>query len=150
MDRALVVFALDAQRYALTLRSVEGVLRTVAVTPFPRAPDIVSGVVDLHGELVPVLNVRRRFRLPERPPSIRDHLLVARTRLRRVAFVVDGVEGVVAGPPAERVEAGDIVPGLEYVQGVTRLGTLGLVLIHDLDSFLSLGEENALAAAGSA
>lgn len=143
----LVVFALDDRRYALALTAVERVLRMVEVAPFPKAPEIVSGVIDVQGELVPVLNVRRRFRLPERAPTVRDQLLLARTRRRRVALVVDAVEGVVAPPAAGHVEPDAIVPGLDYVRGVMRLEPHGLLFIHDLDTFLSLEEDHAMAAA---
>ena len=62
----IVVFALDEQRYALHLLAVERVVRAVEVTALPEAPEIVLGVVNVKGRIVPVINVRRRFRLPER------------------------------------------------------------------------------------
>jgi len=140
----LVTFRLDDRRYALALAKVERVLPMVDIAPFPKAPDIVSGVFDLHGELVPVLNVRRRFRLPDRAPTSRDQLIIAQTRGRRVALAVDAVEGVIERPAGERVDAETIAPGLEYLQGVTRLDPHGLVFIHDLDTFLSLDEQRTL------
>lgn len=147
VSAALVIFALDTRRYALALTVVERVLRMVETAPLPRAPEIVSGVVDVHGTLVPVLNLRRRFRLPERAPRASDQLLIARTRRRRVALVVDAVEDVIHRAAGDRVDPATVVPGLEYVQGVTRLEPHGLIFIHDLDTFLSLEEEHALAAA---
>lgn len=145
---ALVVFRLDDQRYALALAVVERVLRMVEVVPFPKAPEIVIGAIDVQGQLLPVLNVRRRFRLPERGAVSRDQLIIARTRRRRVVLAVDGVEGVIDPPATERVPADTVAPGLDYVRGVTRLESQGLVFIHDLESFLSLDEERALEAAG--
>ena len=62
----IVVFTLDEQRYALHLLAVERVVRAVEVTALPEAPEIVLGVVNVKGRIVPVINVRRRFRLPER------------------------------------------------------------------------------------
>lgn len=147
---SLVVFRLDDQRYALALPVVERVLRMVEVVPFPKAPDIVSGAIDVQGRLLPVLNVRRRFRLPERAATSRDQLVIARARGRRVVLAVDTVEGVIDPPMAERVPAATVAPGLEYVRGVTRLEPHGLVFIHDLETFLSLDEEHALDVASSA
>lgn len=147
---SLVVFRLDDQRYALALSIVERVLRMVEIVPFPRAPEIVSGAIDVQGELLPVLNVRRRFRLPERAVTSRDQLVIARTRRRRVVLTVDAVEGVIDPPATERVPAATVAPGLEYVRGVTRLEPHGLIFIHDLETFLSLDEERALEAASKA
>ncbi|MES2692286.1 MAG: chemotaxis protein CheW [Verrucomicrobiota bacterium] len=146
-NESLVVFRLDDQRYAIGLTAVERVLRMVEISPFPKAPEIVSGAIDLHGELLPVLNIRRRFRLLERAPTVRDLLVIARTRRRRVALIVDEVEGVFETPASERVAADTVAPGLEYLRGVTRLEPHGLVFIHDLETFLSLDEEKALEAA---
>ena len=61
----IVLFTLDEQRYALALPSVDRVVRVVDVTPLPKAPAIVLGVVNIHGDIVPVYDLRKRFRLPK-------------------------------------------------------------------------------------
>ena len=142
MDQ-LVVFTLDDRRYALPLSAVERVVRMVDLTPLPRAPDIVLGVVNVQGRVIPVLDLRRRFRLPERDIALADQLVIARTARRPVALVADAATGVLEYSAREAVGARDIVPGVEYVEGVVKLAD-GLVLIHDLDRFLSLDEETAL------
>jgi purine-binding chemotaxis protein CheW len=122
---------------------VERVVRVVEVTPLPQAPDIVLGVVNVQGRVIPVVNPRRRFRLPERDIALTDQLVIAHTTRRPVALVVDAVTGVLEYSGREAVGARDIVPGMEYVEGVVKLAD-GLVLIHDLDRFLSLDEVTAL------
>lgn len=144
----LVVFLLDGQRYGLDVERVERVLPQVALAPFPKAPAIVSGVFDLHGRLVPVVNVRRRFRLPERAPGVADQLLVVRSAQRRLALAVDAVEPVIHATPGELTAPDAVVPGLEFVRGIARLPTLGIIFVHDLDRFLSLDEEAQLVASG--
>lgn len=143
----LVVFLLDGQRYAVELNQVERVLPMVELSRFPRAPDVVAGVFDLHGSLVPAMNVRRRFGRPERAPTTGDQLLVVRTARRRLALVVDHVEQVEVVPTAEIAPPGAVVPGLEYVKGVVRLPESGIIFVHDLDRFLALPEEEQLEAA---
>lgn len=142
----LIVFSLDEQRYALRLSSVERTVRMVEITPLPEAPEIVLGVIDVHGEVVPVLNIRKRFRLPERAPGLADQLIMARTTRRSVALVADAVIDVVALSEDELIKPATILPRLEYVEGVAKLGD-GMVFIHDLDAFLSLEEEQTLATA---
>lgn len=139
----LVVFRLDAQRYALPLAAVERIVRAVEVTPLPNAPSIVLGVIDVEGHVLPVLNIRQRFLLPERNLGPDDQLLIAQTGRRMVALVVDEAEGVIERPESAVVDAAQIVPGLEQFQGVLRLDD-GLVLIHDLEKFLSLDEARVL------
>lgn len=139
----LVVFTLDDRRYGLPLSAVERAVRMVGVTPLPRAPQIVLGIVNVQGRVMPVVDPRRRFRLPARDFTLIDQLLIARTARRPVALAADAVTGVLEYSAQEAAGALDIVPGIEYVEGVVKLPD-GLVLIHDLDKFLSLEEETAL------
>jgi purine-binding chemotaxis protein CheW len=142
----LVVFTLDNCHYAVQLSVVERAVRSVEITPLPKAPEIVIGVINLQGRIVPVLNIRKRFRLPERVMSLSDQLLIANAKRRTVALVVDEVCGTVEHPAQEAIESRGIVPGLEYVTGVIKLAD-GMLFIHNLDEFLSLDEEESLKAA---
>lgn len=142
----LVVFLLDGHRHALALSTVERVVHAVAVTPLPKAPQIVLGAIDFAGRVIPVINLRQRLCLPERPIGPADQFVIVRAAQRTVALVVDAVEGVVATSARALVKTGDIAPGLEYLRGVVQLED-GLVLIQDLEQFLSLDETRALDAA---
>jgi len=112
----------------------------------PRSPEMVTGVINVHGAIVPVLNIRRRFRLPEREARLSDQLIIARTSRRRVALIADEVSDVVFLPPGCLVDSSGILPRLEYVEGVAILDG-GMIFIHDLDAFLSLEEERTLESA---
>lgn len=138
-----VVFGVSEHRYALPLALVGRIIRAVEVTPLPGAPPLVLGVIDEGGLVVPVFNLRRRFRLPEREIDPNDQFLIASTSRRRVALAIDGAWGIVDYQEAEITEADLILPGLELIQGVISLKD-GLVLIHDLEKFLSLEEALAL------
>lgn len=140
---SLVAFTLDDQRYALHLSAVERVVRVVELTRLPNAPDIVAGVINFAGRVIPVLDIRRRFRLPERETTVNDQLVVAHTSKRSVALMVEAALGVVECAKGDVIDAQRILPGMEYVVGVVKLGD-GMLLIHDLDGFLSLEEERTL------
>ncbi len=139
----VLTFALDGQAYALHLSAVQLVVQAVEISPLPHAPDCVTGIVNFQGQVVPVFNLRRRFGLPERELQLDDHIILARTTHRRVALAVDAVGGVVECAAGEMVPVAAVLPGTEYVAGVLKRPD-GLILIHDLDSFLSLNEEHAL------
>ena len=139
----LLVFKLDGQRFGLRLAVVERIERAVAIRPLPKMPENVLGIVNLKGQIVPVFNVRRRFRLAEREVEPRDQLIFAHTVRRLVALVVDAVEELIERQDQDVTTSGEILPGLEYVEGVAKIEE-GLVLIHDLDRFLSVQEETEL------
>jgi purine-binding chemotaxis protein CheW len=139
----LVVFVIEEQRYALPLAAVERILPMVAVSPLPEAPAVALGVINVHGQVLPVLDIRRRFGLPPRDYDLRSHLLLARTSRRTLALPVDEVLGV-SEVAAEAVAPPDaILPGIGHVAGIVALAD-GLLFIHDLDAFLSLDEERRL------
>jgi purine-binding chemotaxis protein CheW len=139
----LVIFRVDEQRYGLPLNAVERIVRAAEVTLLPKAPAIVIGVLDVEGRVLPVVNIRRRLGLPERHISPAHQFVIAQTSRRGIVFVVDEALGVVDLPSTGMVGAAQVVPGLEHIRGVVQLPD-GLVLIHDLESFLSLDEERAL------
>lgn len=147
------VFCFDHLRVALRLSFVERVVRAVDIAPLPDGPDIVLGVVNIEGRIIPAVNMRKRFRLPERAISVSDQFVIARTRQRSVALVTDAVSGIFEYAEPDIVVAETILPGLEYIDGVVKLSD-GLILIHNLDRFLSLEEvasiDSAMAASGAA
>ena len=156
--QALLVFQLETQRYALHLAAVRRVLPMMAIEPLPGAPPVVSGVIAVAGQVLPVLDARRRFGMPARPPRLADVLILAhthihtRTRARSFALAADGVLGLVEQPAGAITPAASISPQGSHVSGVVKLDD-GLVLIHDVDTFLAASEQaqlaDALAAEGT-
>lgn len=141
--RQYVVFTLEEQRYALHLASVERTVSAVEIVPLPKAPDIVRGVINVRGQIIPVLNIRKRLRLPEREIELNDQIVLARTARRSIAFVTDSVNGIVERSEEEVIPSEKVIPGLEYVEGVIKLED-GLILVNDIDSFFLLEEEKEL------
>jgi purine-binding chemotaxis protein CheW len=139
----LVVFSLDNQRYGLSLECVQRAIRVVAITPLPGAPAIVLGIIDLGGRIIPAVDIRTRFGHPPRDISLSEHLIIAWTGKRTVALLVDETSGVIECSPEEVVPVGEILPGLAFIDGAVKLAN-GLILIHDLESLLSLEEETAI------
>jgi len=142
----LSAFTVAGHAFALPLAAVERVVPMVAITPLPQAPEVLAGVISVGGRVVPVVNLRRRFRLQERGATLADRLLLVRSSRRELALWVDDVSGVVRIAPQEIVHATELVPGIGQVKGIAGLAG-GLVLIHDLDQCLALDEELSLSRA---
>ncbi len=142
-DEKILVFSLDEPRYALYLTVVERVVRVVEITPLPKAPEIVLGVINFHGEIVTVIDMRRRFNLPTRKIELEDQLIIARTSKRLVALVVDSVIGIRELNHNQVVNAEQAFPFTDYLSGAAKIEG-NLILINDLDKFLSLNEEKML------
>jgi purine-binding chemotaxis protein CheW len=140
----LVVFMLDSLRLALPLHAVDGVVPAVALTPLPGSPAAVAGAFNLHGEVVPVMDLRPRFLLRPRELGLDAHFLLVRSRGRLLALLVDEVQDVAEFDEGSVVSAGRISEGLDAIQGVVRLQD-GLLLVNDPDRFLAAHESSKLA-----
>ena len=71
-----LIFSVGGLQCALGLESVEHVTKAVFVTPLPGAPELVLGLINFAGRLVPVVNVRKRLGLPERRTQLSDILII--------------------------------------------------------------------------
>jgi purine-binding chemotaxis protein CheW len=140
MSAHYVGFRLGGQHYALPLEYVERALRMVAITPVPEAPPWVVGVINVHGRVVPVLDLRWRLRLPAREPGLDDRLLIVQVGGHTLALVVDRVTEVleVSGhqvePPPEPVNYSRPLAAVIRQEGV-------LVLVLDVVWLLPPEEE---------
>ena len=139
----IVVFTIDELLYALPLNSVVRVIHVVEITPLPKAPKIISGIINVRGQIIPVIDVRKRFGLASREITPDDQLILSDTGKRKVAILVDTVTGIKDITPRQHVEIKETLPFAEYISGVAKIED-GLILIYDLEKFLNLNEENDL------
>jgi purine-binding chemotaxis protein CheW len=141
-----VVFALGGSVFAVAARDVREVVLAVRIAPLPGAPEVVEGLVNVRGVLAPVFDLRKRFGLPSRPLDSDEHLVLATAGGRLVAFRADRVLAFARFAPESVEGAAEVVDGLERLVGVAKTSE-GLVLIHDLATFLSSAEVVVLEAA---
>jgi purine-binding chemotaxis protein CheW len=139
----VLVFEIAGRRYGVPAADVREIVAVVTIVPLPRAPAVIEGIINLRGRIVPVLDIRTRFRLPAKPAEHTDHLVVARVGERLVALRVDRATDLVGLDAADVEDARGVVPGVEYVSWVAKRAE-DLVLIHDLHTFLSRAEADAL------
>ena len=142
----VLVFEVADQKYALPTRDVRELVRAVAITPLPDAPAVIEGVVNVRGCVLPVLDVRARFGLPARTLDLSDHFIVASAGERGVILRVDRATHLAFLDAASVQPPESLGASRGYVAGVAKLAD-GLVLIHDVSTFLSAAESASLEAA---
>lgn len=141
-----LLFEVSGGRFAIPMCDVVEVVRAVAIRTLPAAPAITLGIIDLRGEIVPVLDVRVRFGSPAKPLELSDQFIIAQAGPRRVALHVDAALGLETLTVLAVQDAGNLPSAIQHVSGVAATDE-GLVLIHDLRSFLTQAEAQALDAA---
>ena len=90
-DHQFVLFTAEDQQFALPLQSVDRVLQIVKVEPLSKAPEYICGVINLEGDLIPVINLRKIFLLQARDYNLNDQLIIFFTGTGRMAMWVDTV-----------------------------------------------------------
>ena len=146
--REILVFEVGGQRYGLPSADVLELVRAVTITPLPGAPAVIEGVVNVRGRVLPVLDVRARFRLPRKALEPSDHFIVASAGARGVILRVDRATHLALVDESAVQPPDTLGAGVEHVAGIAMLEG-GLVLIHDLATFLTAAEALSLDAASS-
>lgn len=131
-----LIFTLDKQRYAMGLEGVEKVIRAVEMNTLPEGQDFLLGLINMQGTIIPVLNIRKHFYLPQREMEINDRIIISNASELTVAFIVDTVEGVVEIPEKQVDKSKKIFPKLDqYIDGVGKLKD-NTVLIYNMNNLL--------------
>jgi len=132
--KAYIIFSLDDRRYALSVKSVKNIIRSVALTYLSEAPDLVFGLLNIGGTFIPVINIREQFELPQKSIRISDRIIIAEVSSYTVAFIADSVEDVVELAQEPLDQSVDIFPGIEkFFIGISQYNN-STVLIYDINT----------------
>ena len=140
----VLTFSIADLRVGVDIADVVEAVRAVEITPLPGAPGVVEGLIDFRGTVAPVFDMRARLLGSHTDIVPDDRLILARAAGRLVALHVDAVNELV-DVDAESVQSATSAK-LPHIAGVATLPD-GLLLIHDLATFLSAAERDTLDAA---
>src|SRR3954454_11882679 len=118
-----ILFQLAGTTYALRTSDVQHMEMVEHITPVPNAPPFVEGVVFSRGQVVPAINLRRRFGFERIPNDLRTRLVVVGHGGRSVGLLVDAAREFVAIPADALQPPPEAVSGLsgKYLQSIARL-----------------------------
>ncbi|WP_028587186.1 chemotaxis protein CheW [Desulfocurvus vexinensis] len=141
----LVTFSIGEEEFGVDILKVQEIIRTMEITRVPKAPDFVEGVINLRGNVIPIIDLRKRFGLETRGHDKHTRIIVIEINNMIVGFVVDSVSEVLRIPANTVEPPPPVVAGLEseYISGVGKLEDRLLILL-DLDRLLSGEEKDVL------
>jgi len=143
--REVLVFVIGKEEYAVDILKVQEIRGYEKVTPIPSAPAYLKGVVNLRGVIVPVIDMRVKFNMPDPRYDSFTVVVILKLANRVVGIVVDGVSDVVQLAVSDVKEAprlGGAVDGA-FLTGVATQGDR-MILLLDIEKFLSSGELDLL------
>lgn len=119
-----LTFLLEGETYALDIRHVREIIGMQKITSVPDVAPFIRGVINLRGKVIPVMDVRSRFNLPQRAYDGRTCIVVVHVGDWSVGLVVDTVSEVV-DIPEEQIEPPPRVGGVESARFLRGMGKLG-------------------------
>lgn len=144
----LVTFSLLSEKFGVPILDVQEIIRMTEITPVPQAPGFVEGVINLRGQIIPVVDLRKRFGLQANDQDSNTRIVVIEVHSNVLGLIVDSVSEVlriphdtVAPPPA--LVANSI--GAEYIKGISHYQDEMIILI-DLKRVFSSDEIESLTA----
>ena len=138
ISSAYVTFSLADETYAIDVLQVQEVLKMTEIAPVPGVPDYILGIINLRGDVVTVIDARRRMSLPYRTPDDASRIVIIDVGHQNVGILVDAVAEVVQISPS----AVDPAPAVgndqtsRFILGVTSTEE-GLTILIDLNKLLS-------------
>ena len=157
----LVTFTVGGEEYGVDIRLISEAVRPLKITPLPRMPEFIEGVVNLRGVIIPIVDLRKRFALfpiVDNPRKMR--MLITKGAIpgatgekpeALLGLVVDGMQEVLHVPGKDIEPAPEAAKG-QYAGFITGMGKVGdrLIILIDITKILSQQERSALAEAGHA
>jgi purine-binding chemotaxis protein CheW len=141
----MINFTLGGDEYAVEIQKVREVINFRELTPLPKAPSFVKGIINLRGEVIPVIDLREKLGLAHEAYSALTNVIIVEIGRKAVGVVVDDVRHVIRLAPGEVAPSPPFIGGLsgKYVSGVAKIGER-LVVVLDMERILSASEMIAL------
>lgn len=143
-DNQFVIFKLGNEKYGIDILRIGTISEYLEITKVPDAPDYVEGIINLRGDIIPVVNLKKRFSTPETGISEETRIIIYSIDGVDIGFIVDEASQVI------RIDEKDIDPtpsilkgnGLDYISGVGKYEN-EIIILLDFSKILN-EEEKAI------
>lgn len=141
----LVTFLLDEVEYAVNILDVHEILRIPNLTRLPNTPDFIKGVINLRGNVIPVVDVRIRFGFPSADYTDLTRIIVIETEGKQVGLLVDNVYQVVRIAETSVDPPSDLISGVseDFIKGIGRFQDR-LIVILNMGDVIFVDEEGSV------
>lgn len=139
----MVIFNLGQEEFGVNILNVQEINRMVEITQVPQSEHYVEGVINLRGKVIPIIDLRKKFNMPEKEYDNKTRIGVVNINDETVGLIVDGVSEVLRIPVSSLEEAPKLVAGgvssfagAEYIKSIVKLEDR-LMIYLDLEKIIS-------------
>ena len=147
MTKQFVIYQLAGEQFGVDIAAVESIIKMQEIAAVPQVPEFVEGVTNLRGEVLPVIDLRKRFEIPAADDSEEERIVVVEIDGQNVGMIVDAVTEVLTldEDAIEAPSALVIGSSVDFITGIAKVEEQ-LVTIIDLRMVLLSDETLELAA----
>lgn len=142
--RQFIVFSMEKEDYGINIKEIHEINRPkeISITEVPRTPDFVEGIINLRGEVVPVIDLRKRFGLEPKEVDKESRIIVVRLEKKMIGFIVDSVNEVITFTKEEITLPPDEIKDIDsrYIHGVGKKDNM-IVTLLDIQEIINSTEE---------
>lgn len=146
MEKQLVIFELGSEHFGIDIASVEGINKILDITKVPQAPACVEGIANLRGQVIPVVDLHKRFGMPAVALSNESRIVVANLGSTKIGMIVSSVSEVLTIDDSTIEPPPSMVSNINstYIVGIANIDK-HLVILLDLAKVLSIEEQAQVA-----
>ncbi|QHW30046.1 chemotaxis protein CheW [Paenibacillus rhizovicinus] len=138
----VIVFGLANEEYGIEVEKVRTIERMIPITRVPKTLAFVKGVINLRGVVIPIIDLRGRFGLPESEPTDSSRIIIVAVNDLEVGFIVDSANDVIDIDSDTIDSPPEVVGGIKakYLRGVAKVGDDRLLIMLNLSEVLNKSE----------
>lgn len=139
----VIVFQLRGQQYGVEIEKIRSIERLQEVTNVPGTSDFIKGVINLRGEITPVIDLKERLQIEISDYTDETRILIIDVNNVQVGLIVDAATDVINVDPSVIEESPKVIGGVNevFIKGVAKLPTTILIML-DFERILNLDEVN--------
>jgi purine-binding chemotaxis protein CheW len=142
-----IVFIVSDEEFGVKITNVREVVRLLPIIPIPKVPAFLEGVINLRGEIVPVIDLAKRFYVAPKERTNETRIMIVELAEKTAGLIVDEVSEVLRIPVENIEHTPDLVKSCvhtDFIKGVGKVDDR-LIILLDLDEVLTMEEKEELA-----
>ncbi|QEK10947.1 purine-binding chemotaxis protein CheW [Crassaminicella thermophila] len=144
-EKQYVIFKLGREEYGIDIMNVREITEFKETTKIPNAPNFIEGVINLRGNVIPVINLKKRFKLDETNIANNSRIIIVTMDAKQIGFIVDDASQVMTLNEDEIENPPEIITGIDrkYIVGIGKMDEKIIILL-DLVAVFSDEEKNQI------
>ncbi|MFZ5968770.1 MAG: chemotaxis protein CheW [Bacillota bacterium] len=141
-ENQFVVFTMDEEEYAVDIMKVCEInrLKEINITQVPKVPTYIEGIINLRGNVVPVIHLRKKFGLADKSITKESRIIIIKAAGKTIGILVDGISHVVSLEPGEiAAPPEEMHMNLAYVAAIGQKGKR-MIFLLDVEKMMEPGE----------